>query len=242
MTIAEALKGNTYPGRGVLIGKSADGKHAIVAYFIMGRSENSCNRIFVKTDDGIRTEAYDATKLTDPSLVIYAPVRVLDEVTIVTNGDQTDTIYDFLQEGKTFAEALCTREFEPDPPIYTPRISGMMVVKSEQMETDQASFTYALSILKSANGNGQSCQRFFFEYAQPVNGEGHLIHTYLHDGNPVPSYQGEPKTVALGNNLDELANTIWDCLDEERKVSLYVSFTPLAGGETTSRIINKHEN
>lgn len=232
--IGALLRANSYPGRGIVIGRTADGAHMAMAYFIMGRSENSRNRIFVEDGGGLRTRAFDETKLTDPSLVIYAPVRVLGSgetaVTIVTNGDQTDTVYDAIATGRTFEDALRTRKFEPDPPIYTPRISG----KVEDMR-------YKLSILKSANGNPEGVLRFFYEYRQPVPGEGHFIHTYLGDGDPVQSFRGEPHTVAIGDDLDAFTSLIWDNLNEQNKVSLFTRFIDIATGCSTSRIINKNK-
>lgn len=225
------LKNNSYPGRGIVLGKTSDNKKAAVAYFIMGRSENSRNRIFSPLADGIKTEAYDPSKVKDPSLIIYNPVRILNGATIVTNGDQTDTIYTYLQEQKTFEEALRTREFEPDAPNYTPRISGLL----------QADGSYKLSILKSSNGNPQSCQRFFFEYSQPVAGEGHFLHTYIGDGSPIPSFVGEPELVAIGADFDEFAQGIWESLNPDNKVSLYVSFIDLATGARETKIFNKNE-
>lgn len=233
INISKELSENTYPGRGIILGKSADGKNAVIAYFIMGRSENSRNRIFeTNEDNGIRTKAYDETKLVDPSLIIYSPVRVLNEYTIVTNGDQTDTVFDFIKDGKTFEEGLRTRTFEPDPPNFTPRISG--IIKKEN-----DTFSYKLSILKSDNGNEKSAQRFFYEYETPVNGEGHFIHTYKCDGNPIPSFHGEPTAVAICNNIDEFTNTIWDSLNKDNKVSLFTRFINLENGEIQSKIINK---
>lgn len=231
-SISEELKGNTYPGRGIIIGKSEDGSKMIVLYFIMGRSVNSRNRIFVPLEDcnGIRTEAFDPAKLSDPSLVIYAPVRELKGKTIVTNGDQTDTIYNFIKEGKTFEEALRTRTFEPDAPNYTPRVSGIV-------EGD----SYKLSILKSNNGNGDSVQRFFYEYSQPVAGEGHFIHTYLHDGSPIPSFEGDPTPVELKGSLEEIFHETWNSLNEDNKVSLFARSIDLATGETQTHIINKNK-
>ena len=227
----ELLSQNRYPGRGIMLGLSADGSAAMIGYFIMGRSVNSANRVFVTDGDGIRTQAFDPSKLSDPSLVIYAPVRVLGNHTVVTNGDQTDTIVDFMKDGKTFADALRTRCFEPDPPIFTPRISGIVTVEDGAM-------SYKLSILKS-DGN-ENCVRFFYEYAQPQAGVGHLIHTYRCDGDPVPSFEGEPKPVAIGNCLQEFGDTLWESLDAERKVSLFVRKIDLATGKTESKIYNKN--
>lgn len=224
------LRDNTYPGRGIVLGKSADGQKAVIAYFIMGRSENSRNRIFVEEDGGLRTQAFDPAKLKDPSLVIYWPVRKFGAATIVTNGDQTDTIYEFLAAEKTFEEALRMRTFEPDPPILTPRISGLV----------HKDGSYRLSILKSANGNAESTQRFFYEYPQPVAGEGHFIHTYLGDGNPVPSFEGEPELVRIEGDIDSFTSLIWENLNEANKVSLFVRFIDLADGSEETRVVNKN--
>ena len=231
--IKQDLAGNSYPGRGIVIGQSADGKQAVIAYFIMGRSENSRNRVFVEEGAGIRTQAFDPAKLSDPSLVIYAPVRVLGEATIVTNGDQTDTVYDFLKKGKTFEEALRTRTFEPDDPNYTPRISGIV-------ERRQGSFSYKLSILKSCGGDPDFAQRFFFEYA-PKPGLGHFIHTYKCDGNPVPSYEGEPTPVEIQGDIDAFTQNLWENLNQDNKVSLFVRTIDLTTGGTETRIVNKNQ-
>lgn len=228
----EELLNNAYPGRGIVLGRSKDNKNAVIAYFIMGRSENSRNRIFSITDDGIRTEAYDPAKLEDPSLIIYHPVRVFDGKTIVTNGDQTDTIRDFLAEGKCYRHALLTREFEPDNPNYTPRISGVVLPDG----------SYKLSILKSMNGDPTCCCRYFYEYDAPKAGVGHFIHTYMHDGTPLPSFEGEPKLVALdSDSAEEFAGLLWNSLNEENKVSLFVRYIDLATGDTDDIIINKHD-
>ncbi len=232
LDIYEELRANAYPGRGIVIGKSADGKSAVTAYFIMGRSVNSRNRIFVEDGDGIRTQAFDPSKLSDPHLIIYAPVRVLGNKTIVTNGDQTDTIYDLMNQQMTFEQSLRTREFEDDAPNFTPRISGIMKI--------DGGYNYAMSILKSANGNPQSCERFTFSYNCPLDGEGHFIHTYMGDGNPLPSFEGEPKLVKIPNDIDEFTNGLWDALNEENKVSLFVRFIDLRTKKTQSRIINKN--
>ena len=224
------LRDNTYPGRGIVLGKSADGQKAVIAYFIMGRSENSRNRIFVEEDGGLRTQAFDPAQLKDPSLVIYWPVRKFGAATIVTNGDQTDTIYEFLAAEKTFEEALRMRTFEPDPPILTPRISGLV----------HKDGSYRLSILKSANGNAESTQRFFYEYPQPVAGEGHFIHTYLGDGNPVPSFEGEPELVRIEGDIDSFTSLMWENLNEANKVSLFVRFIDLADGSEETRVVNKN--
>ena len=231
--IKQDLAGNSYPGRGIVIGQSADGKQAVIAYFIMGRSENSRNRVFVEEGAGIRTQAFDPAKLSDPSLVIYAPVRVLGEATIVTNGDQTDTIYDFMSEGKTFEEALRTRTFEPDGPNYTPRISGIV-------ERRQGSFSYKLSILKSCGGDPDFAQRFFFEYA-PKPGLGHFIHTYKQDGDPIPSYEGEPPPVLIEGDIDAFTASLWENLNQDNKVSLFVRTIDLTTGGTETRIVNKNQ-
>lgn len=212
-SLAEELSSTTYPGRGIVIGKTPDGKKAAIAYFIMGRSENSRNRIFVKDGEGIRTEAFDPSKLEDPSLIIYAPVRVLGNKTIVTNGDQTDTIYDLMDKQYTFEQALRTREFEPDAPNYTPRISGVL-------HFDNGSFNYAMSILKSNNGNPEACNRYTFAYENPVAGEAHFIHTYMGDGNPLPSFEGEPTLVDVPDNMEDFADLVWNNLNNDNKVSL----------------------
>ncbi|EEG32070.1 putative IMP cyclohydrolase [[Clostridium] methylpentosum DSM 5476] len=232
--LAEELKGNSYPGRGIVLGKTPDGTHAVVAYFIMGRSENSRNRIFVPDGDGIRTEAFDPEKLEDPSLIIYAPVRVLGNTTIVTNGDQTDTVYEFLKEGKRFEDALRTRTFEPDAPNYTPRISGVV-------NNSEKGLNFSLSILKSANGNPNSAQRFFYEYENPINGRGRFLHTYRCDGNPIPSFSGEPTLVEIENNdIDSFTAILWDSLNEDNKVSLFTRFINLETNESLTRIVNKN--
>lgn len=232
LCLAQELKGNSYPGRGIVIGTSADGKKAVTAYFIMGRSENSRNRIFVTDGDGIRTEAFDPAKCADPSLIIYAPVRVLGNSTIVTNGDQTDTAYDLMSEGQTFEQALRTREFEPDAPNYTPRISGVLHVKD-------GSYSYEMSILKTNHGDPASCSRFTFGYA-PKAGEGHFLHTYIGDGSPLPSFEGEPKRVALEGDIDTFTDMLWSNLNEDNKVSLFVRYIDIETGETETRIVNKH--
>ena len=234
LDISNELKNNEYPGRGIVIGKSEDGKYAVCAYFIMGRSTNSRNRIFVKQDDGIRTQAFDPSKLEDPHLIIYSPVRVLGNKTIVTNGDQTDTIYDLMNQQLTFEQALRTREFEDDAPNYTPRISGII-------KTGEKDFNYAMSILKSANGNPDSCQRFTFSYKNPICGEGHFIHTYIGNGTPLPSFEGEPKLVGINGTIDEFAAMLWDSLNDENKVSLFVRYIDLESGKFEDRIINKNK-
>ena len=231
VSIAQELSSNTYPGRGIILGRTPDGKKAAIAYFIMGRSVNSRNRVFVEDGTGIRTQAHDPALLSDPSLVIYAPVRVLGSSTIVTNGDQTDTIYDMMSQGRTFEDALRTRSFEPDAPNYTPRISGLVAKDG----------SYRLSILKSNNGNGASAQRFFYEYGQPVAGEGHFIHTYRCDGDPIPSYEGEPTLVQIPDaDIDAFTQLVWDNLNADNKVSLFTRYIDLETGETQSRIVNKN--
>lgn len=232
--IYNELKSNAYPGRGIIIGKSEDGSKAVTAYFIMGRSENSRNRVFVECGEGIKTQAFDPSKLTDPHLIIYSPVRVLGNKTIVTNGDQTDTIYDLMNQQQTFEQSLRTREFEDDAPNYTPRISGIIKVDPDK------SFNYALSILKSANGNPDSCNRFTFSYNNPLNGEGHFIHTYMGDGNPLPSFEGEPKLVSVPNDINEFTAKLWENLNEDNKVSLFVRFIDLKTGKYESKIVNKN--
>ena len=233
LSLENELKENSYPGRGIVIGKSPNGKYAVTAYFIMGRSENSRNRVFVEDGNGIRTQAFDPSKLIDPSLIIYAPVRVLGNKTIVTNGDQTDTIYDLMNQQQTFEESLRTREFEPDAPNYTPRISGIMHVEN-------GSFNYAMSILKSNNGNPEACNRYTFAYSNPVNGEGHFIHTYMHDGTPLPSFEGEPKLVPIMDDMNAFTDMLWNSLNEDNKVSLFVRYIDIATGEYESVIKNKN--
>ena len=232
-SLAAELSSTSYPGRGIVIGKTPDGKKAAIAYFIMGRSENSRNRIFVEEGEGIRTEAFDPSKLEDPSLIIYAPVRVLNNLTIVTNGDQTDTIYDLMSKGQTFEESLRTREFEPDAPNFTPRISGLLHIENGE-------FNYDMSILKSNNGNPDACNRYTFAYTNPVAGEAHFIHTYMGDGNPLPSYEGEPTLVEVPNDMEEFANTVWNNLDEDNKVSLFIRYINIADGTYETKIINKN--
>ena len=234
LDLATQLNTNDYPGRGIIIGKSADGKHAVTAYFIMGRSENSRNRVFVEDGEGIRTQAFDPSKLTDPHLIIYSPVRVLGNKLIVTNGDQTDTIYELMDKQYTFEQALRTREFEDDAPNYTPRISGILRFGEE-------GFNYAMSILKSANGNPDSCQRFTYSYTNPVNGEGHFIHTYMGDGSPLPSFEGEPELVGISGSIDEFTDMVWSNLSEANKVSLFVRFVDLETGRYETRIVNKNK-
>lgn len=233
INLFKELDSNSYPGRGIVIGRSADGKYAVTAYFIMGRSTNSRNRVFVEDGDGIRTKAFDESKLEDPSLIIYAPVRVLENTTIVTNGDQTDTIYDGLKAGKSFEESLRSRQFEPDAPNYTPRISGIMDIVNGK-------YTYAISILKSDNGNPEECNRFTFTYDNPLAGEGHFIHTYMKDGNPLPSFEGEPKFVSIEGDIETFSTKVWNSLNLDNKVSLFVRYIDIATGEIKSRIINKN--
>ena len=233
LNIAKELSDNSYPGRGIIIGKSADGKKAVTAYFIMGRSSNSRNRIFVEDEKGIRTEAFDPARLEDPSLIIYAPVRVLGNKTIVTNGDQTDTIYEGMDRQLTFEQSLRSREFEPDGPNYTPRISGIMHIENGR-------FNYAMSILKSNNGDPSSCNRYTFAYENPTAGEGHFIHTYMQDGNPLPSFEGEPKLIGIEGEIDEFTKTVWDNLNEDNKVSLFVRFIDIITGKYETRIVNKN--
>ena len=230
LSIEQELKSNSYPGRGIIIGKSPDGKKAVTAYFIMGRSENSRNRVFVEDGEGIRTQAFDPSKLTDPSLIIYAPVRVLGNKTIVTNGDQTDTIYEGMDKQLTFEQSLRSREFEPDGPNYTPRISGVMHIEN-------GNFNYAMSILKSNNGNPDSCNRYTFAYENPAAGEAH----FMHDGNPLPSFEGEPKLVEVLDNMEEFADLLWNSLNEENKVSLFVRYIDIETGNYETKIVNKNK-
>lgn len=234
LSLEAQLCKNDYPGRGIVIGKSEDGKYAVTAYFIMGRSTNSRNRIFVQDGEGIRTQAFDPAKLSDPSLIIYAPVRVLGNKTIVTNGDQTDTIYEAMDKQQTFEQSLRGREFEPDAPNFTPRISGIMHIEN-------GTYNYAMSILKSNNGNPDACSRYTFAYENPQNGEGHFIHTYMGDGNPLPSFEGEPEWVKTEGTIDEFTNKVWNSLNEENKVSLFVRYIEIATGKYESRIVNKNQ-
>ena len=232
--LAEILKNNSYPGRGIVIGKSEDGKYAVTAYFIMGRSTNSRNRIFVEDGNGIRTQAFDESKLEDPSLIIYAPVRVLGNKTIVTNGDQTDTIYEGMDKQMTFEQSLRSRCYEPDAPNLTPRISGIMHVENGK-------YNYALSILKSNNGREGAHNRFTFAYENPFAGEGHFIHTYEGDGNPLPSFEGEPTWVGISGDIDTFTNDVWNSLNEDNKVSLFVRYINIEDGTFESRIVNKNK-
>ncbi len=234
LSLAKELSSNAYPGRGIVIGKTKDGKKAVTAYFIMGRSSNSRNRVFVTEGEGIRTEAFDPSKLEDPSLIIYAPVRVLGNKTIVTNGDQTDTIYEGMDKQLTFEQSLRSREFEPDGPNYTPRISGIMHI-------EDGTYNYAMSILKSNNGNPEACNRYTFAYENPVAGEGHFIHTYMHDGNPLPSFEGEPKLVEIDGDIDQFTDMVWNNLNQDNKVSLFVRFIDIETGEYETKIVNKNK-
>lgn len=234
LDIQKLLSENAYPGRGIILGKSPDGKNAVIAYFIMGRSVNSRNRVFEATADGIRTKAFDESKLSDPHLIIYSPVRVLGNKTIVTNGDQTDTIYAGMDCQQTFEQSLRCREYEDDAPNYTPRISGIV-------HRENGAMNYALSILKSADGNPDSVHRFTFGYENPVNGEGHFIHTYMGDGNPLPSFEGEPEKITVENDIDVFTEMLWDNLNEDNKVSLFVRYIDLESGSTTDRIVNKNK-
>ena len=234
MSLEKELSSTTYPGRGIVIGMSEDGTKAVTAYFIMGRSENSRNRIFVEDGEGIRTQAFDPSKLEDPSLIIYSPVRVLGNKTIVTNGDQTDTIYELMDKQYTFEQALRTREFEPDAPNYTPRISGIMHIEN-------GTYNYAMSILKSSNGNPDACNRYTFAYENPVAGEGHFIHTYKCDGNPLPSFEGEPKLVGILDDMEAFTEMLWNSLNEDNKVSLFVRYIDIATGNYETKIVNKNK-
>ena len=231
--LMKEIGSTTYPGRGIVIGTSEDGKYAVCAYFIMGRSENSRNRVFVKEGEGIRTEAFDPSKMEDPSLIIYAPVRVRGNSTIVTNGDQTDTIYELMQAGQSFEESLRTREFEPDAPNYTPRISGIMNVADGK-------YDFALSILKSNHGDPSACHRFTFTYDVPKAGEGYFIHTYMGDGNPLPSFEGEPTQVNITGDIDTFTDNVWQALNADNKVSLFTRYIEIATGNKETRIINKN--
>ncbi len=234
LQLDQELKNNEYPGRGIVIGRSDDGKKAVTAYFIMGRSSNSRNRVFVTEGEGIRTESYDPSKLEDPSLIIYAPVRVLGNKTIVTNGDQTDTIYEGMDRQLTFEQSLRGREFEPDAPNYTPRISGIMHIEGGK-------YNYAMSILKSNGGDPSCCIRNTFAYENPKAGEGRFIHTYMHDGNPLPSFEGEPKPVAITGDIDSFTEMVWNSLNPDNKVSLFVRYIDIQTGEYETRIVNKNK-
>lgn len=234
VNLAAEIGATSYPGRGIVIGRTPDGKKAAIAYFIMGRSENSRNRVFVTEGEGIRTEAFDPSKMEDPSLIIYAPVRVRGTDTIVTNGDQTDTIYENMDQGDTFEESLRNREFEPDAPNYTPRISGVLHIEGD--------YTYEMSILKSNNGDPDQCLRFTFSYDNPKAGEGHFTHTYMGDGNPLPSYEGEPTPVEIAtDDLDAFTETVWNALNDDNKVSLFTRFIDVETGKYETRIVNKNQ-
>jgi len=230
LTIGERLCGNPYPGRGILLGRDEDGTGAVLVYFIMGRSENSRNRVFVPTEDGIKTEAHAPSKMKDPSLIIYHPVRIMGDTVIVTNGDQTDTIRDHLRSGGDFRSALMTRTFEPDGPIYTPRISGLL----------RPDGSYVLSILKTLDGDPSCCCRFFYDYDCPLPGLGHLIHTYQGDGDPVPSFQGEPAPVKVSGGLEEYAREVWQALNSDNRVALFALRRDLKTGSVQTHIINKY--
>lgn len=234
VSLKQELESNEYPGRGIVIGRSADGKYAVTAYFIMGRSSNSRNRVFVKEGEGIRTQAFDPSKLEDPSLIIYAPVRVLGCDTIVTNGDQTDTIFEGMENGMTFEQTLRCREFEPDGPNFTPRISGLMHVEG-------GAYDFAMSILKSNDGDPDCCNRYLFTYDNPKAGEGRFIHTYQHDGNPLPSFAGEPTKVEISGDIDTFTNMVWNALNADNKVSLFVRFIDVETGKYETRIVNKNQ-
>ncbi len=233
INLSKELSENSYPGRGIVAGRSANGKYAVTAYFIMGRSENSRNRVFVEDGEGIRTQAFDPSKMVDPSLIIYSPVRVLGNTTIVTNGDQTDTIYEGMDKNLTFEQSLRSREFEPDGPNYTPRISAVLQVENGK-------YSCAMSILKSNNGDPSQCNRYTFSYDDCIAGEGRFISTYMHDGNPLPSFEGEPRPVDIPDNMDGFADMLWSSLDQDNKVSLFVRYIDIETGEYTSKIINKN--
>ena len=234
LNLEKELQSNSYPGRGIIIGRSADGTKAVTAYFIMGRSENSRNRVFVEDGEGIRTQAFDPSKLTDPSLIIYAPVRVLGNKTIVTNGDQTDTVYEGMDKQLTFEQSLRSRTFEPDGPNYTPRISGIMHIEN-------GTYNYAMSILKSNNGNPESSHRYTFAYENPAAGEGRFIHTYKCDGNPLPSFEGEPKLVSIPDDMEAFTDLVWNSLNADNKVSLFVRYIDIATVTYETKIINKNQ-
>ena len=231
--LSKLLSENAYPGRGIVIGRSTDGKCAVTAYFIMGRSTNSRNRVFVEDGEGIRTQAFDPSKMEDPHLIIYSPVRVLGNKTIVTNGDQTDTIYELMDQQQTFEQALRTREFEDDAPNYTPRISGIMHIENGE-------YNFAMSILKTDDGDADSCERFTFAYSNPRSGVGRFIHTYMGDGNPLPSFEGEPELVGIEGDIDTFTNNVWNSLNEDNKVSLFVRFIDIETGKYETRIVNKN--
>ena len=231
-TVEKLIGENVYPGRGIIVGKTPDGEKAAAAYFIMGRSENSRNRVFKEEGENVTIYPFDESKVEDPSLIIYSPIRVFENKLIITNGDQTDTMYNFFDNGSSFEAALETRCFEPDKPNYTPRISAVL-------EFEEGSFTYKMSILKSADEKGEDCNRFCFDYA-PVNGLGHFIHTYMHDGNPLPSFEGEPEPIQISDNIKDFAECLWNNLDEENKISLYVRYVDLKNGATENVMYNKH--
>ena len=231
--LKKELSENSYPGRGIVIGQSEDGKYAAIAYFIMGRSENSKNRVFKEEGDDVVIYPFDESKVEDPSLIIYSPVKKLDDKVIVTNGDQTDTIYDFVKEGKSFKEALATREFEPDGPNWTPRISAMLTFAD-------GDFSYEMSILKSVDEEGSACARYTYSYPA-VSGLGHFIHTYEHDGQPLPTFQGEPRRIIIPDDIEEFTSDIWDNLNEEKKISLYVRYIDLETGKAENKLINKNK-
>ena len=231
-SIEELISGNPYVGRGIVIGKTPDAKHAAIAYFIMGRSANSRNRVFTVKNGEVFTEPFDASKVEDPSLIIYAAVRSFENKLIVTNGDQTDTLVEGLKVGMSFSKALNQRKFEPDAPNLTPRISGML-------SFENGDFEYKISILKSADAEGTACNRYTFAY-EPLAGLGHFIHTYVTDGNPIPTFQGEPERMAMDNDIDVFTNAIWENLDENNKISLYTRYIDLATGEYDERLINKN--
>ena len=231
--LSKLLSENAYPGRGIVIGRSTDGKYAVTAYFIMGRSTNSRNRVFMEDGEGIRTQAFDPSKMEDPHLIIYSPVRVLGNKTIVTNGDQTDTIYELMDQQQTFEQALRTREFEDDAPNYTPRISGIMHIENGE-------YNFAMSILKTDDGDADSCERFTFAYSNPRSGVGRFIHTYMGDGNPLPSFEGEPELVGIEGDIDTFTNIVWNSLNEDNKVSLFVRFIDIETGKYETRIVNKN--
>ena len=233
LSLEQELSSNAYPGRGIVLGLTPNGTHAVAAYFIMGRSVNSRNRVFVEDGEGIRTQAFDPSKLSDPSLIIYAPVRVLGNKTIVTNGDQTDTIYEGMDQQMTFEQSLRSRKFEPDGPNYTPRISGILHVEGTH-------FNYAMSILKSNDGDPDSCHRYTFAYENPKAGQGHFIHTYMHDGDPLPSFEGEPKLVSVCDDMDAFTDMLWNSLNEDNKVSLFVRFIDIETGKYETKIVNKN--
>ena len=234
LSLVEELRSNAYPGRGIVLGRTPDGRKAVAAYFIMGRSSNSRNRIFAEDGEGIRTQAFDPSKLEDPSLIIYAPVRVLGNKTIVTNGDQTDTIYEGMDKQMTFEQSLRSREFEPDGPNYTPRISGILHIEN-------GTYNYAMSILKSNNGDPSSCNRFTYAYESPKAGEGRFIHTYMCDGNPLPSFEGEPKVIGIPDDMDAFTGTLWNSLNADNKVSLFVRYIDIATGKYETKIVNKNK-